>query len=236
MTARVPNVSGPEIFPATRWSLVLTAGGEGSPEADAALERLCVSYREPVGHYLRSLGIAAVEADDLVQGFFQSLIKRNSFARVSPDRGRFRSYLKAALRYHLIDQRRRLPPGTPVELDALEPDERESIAAGEDPHPGDALDRAWAEHVLHLAYLRLENRQKSEADRSWFEALRLFLSDEPGPGDYARIGEQFGTTANTTAKRVQRLREEFDACVRAELLETVGTPSEVEHEIRALFS
>jgi RNA polymerase sigma-70 factor (ECF subfamily) len=228
--------SVPGGFPATHWSLVLTAGQGGSPEAEAALERLCVSYHEPVRSYLLGFGIAPQETDDLVQGFFQSLLKRNSFAKVAPERGRFRSYLKAALRNFLLDQPRPLPRELRVELDALAPDERASLEPVEAAHPGDALDRAWAEQVLHLAYERLAAEQTGQEAVRWFATLRRYLADEPGAGDYAALATQFATTANNVAKRVQRLREDFDACVRVELLATVGTPAEVEHEIRALFS
>ncbi len=228
--------SVPGGFPATHWSLVLTAGQGGSPEAEAALERLCVSYREPVRSYLLGFGIAPQETDDLVQGFFQSLLKRNSFAKVAPERGRFRTYLKRALRYHLLDQPRPLPACLTVELDALDADDRAAYEPSHGFSPADALDRAWTEHVLHLAYGRLETRYRGAEDAALFDRLRRFLAEDPAGGEYAALAAELGVAANTLAKRVQRLREEFNECVRAELLETVGTPSEVEAEVRALFS
>jgi hypothetical protein len=82
----------------------------------------------------------------------------------------------------------------------------------------------------------LEARQRDEEGAVMFERLRRYLADEPGAGEYAALAAELGLAANTLAKRVQRLREEFNGCVRAELLETVGTPSEVEAEVRALFS
>lgn len=230
------NLAVPGIFPATRWSMVLTAGQAASPEAEAALERLCASYREPVLSHLRSLGVPPGDAEDLVQSFFQSLLKRNSFANVAPERGRFRTYLKRALRYHLLDQPRPLPAALTVELDALEADARAAYEPRHEDRPSDALDRAWAEHVLHLAYSRLEARHRFADDAVLFGRLRQFLAAEPAAGDYAALATELGTGANTVAKRVQRLREEFNECIRAELLETVGTPSEVEAEVRALFS
>jgi DNA-directed RNA polymerase specialized sigma24 family protein len=224
------------IFPATHWSLVVAAGNGNAPEADAALERLCTSYREPVIRYLRSLPLDPNCVEDIAQGFFLSLIRRRSLSRVAPELGRFRSFLKAALRHHLIDHCRSLPEATLVALDALEVEERESLVIPEGSHPGDTLDRAWAEQVLHLAYLRLEACQQSEEEVRSFQILRRFLAENPAAGAYAALAATLQIEANTLAKRVQRLRHEFDRCVRAELLETVGTPSEVEREIRALFA
>jgi RNA polymerase sigma-70 factor (ECF subfamily) len=227
---------GQRAFVTTHWSTVLAAGSGGSPAAEAALERLCLCYREPVQQYLLNRGIRAGDAEDLVQGFFASLLKRNSFSRVAPERGRFRTYLKRALRYFLLDQRRPLPPGLLVELDALSGPERDTWEPRTNLHPADALDRAWAEQVLHLAYQRLEREPRSSEEARIFLQLRHLLAEEPAEGEYATLAAEMGVAPNTLAKRVQRLREDFDACVRTELLETVGTPAEVEAEVRALFA
>ncbi len=223
------------VFPPTHWSMVLSAGDDHSPASAEALERLCGLYREPVRRFLIGSGIAVSETEDIVQSFFMSLLRRKSFSRVAPERGRFRTYLKRCLRNHLLDRPRPLPPGFRIELDGLEECERDAVEPGTVEHPGHALDREWAEHVLHLAYLRLEERHSPETDPA-FRHLRRFLAEEPGPGDYAAVATDTALAANTVAKRVQRLREELDVCVREILLETVGTPSEVEAEIRALFS
>jgi RNA polymerase sigma-70 factor (ECF subfamily) len=223
------------VFPPTHWSWVLSAGDDHSPASAEALERLCGLYREPVLRFLIGSGIPASEAEDIVQSFFESLLRRKSFSRVAPERGRFRTYLKRCLRNHLLDRPRPLPPDCRIELDGLDPAERDAVEPGIVEHPGNALDREWAEHVLHLAYLRLEERHSPKADPA-FVRLRRFLAEDPGPGDYTAAAAETGLAANTVAKRVQRLREELDAIVREVLLETVGTPSEVEAEIRALFS
>jgi RNA polymerase sigma factor (sigma-70 family) len=225
----------PGIFPLTHWSLVRAAGDELSPGATAALERLCADYREPVRRCLLASGVPPGDAEDVTQSFFESLLRRKSFSKVAPERGRFRTYLKRALRYHLLDRPKALPAGLRVELDSMEEDERQAFEPGEHRHPGDALDRAWAEQVLHLAYERLAARHATGAEAEGFRVLSRFLAEEPGPGDYAALAEPLGVAPNTLAKRVQRLREELAECVRAELLETVGTPSEVEAEVRALF-
>jgi RNA polymerase sigma factor (sigma-70 family) len=221
-------------FPPTHWSLVLNAGDRTSPEADEALERLCRTYRQPVLAFLRHQGIDPSNAEDLAQEFFSSLIRRNSLARVAPERGRFRSYLKACLRYFLIDHFR--ATRSEPEKDWIQLHDSAVCDPSSGSNPVDALDHEWAEHVLHLAYQRLEGSYRDPSDRSWFESLRPFLSEDPAPGDYARLASTLNLPPNTIAKRVQRLREELDDQIRAELLDTVGTPAEVEREIRALFS
>jgi RNA polymerase sigma-70 factor (ECF subfamily) len=221
-------------FPATHWSLVLRAGQSESPEAADALENLCAIYREPILHYLRHKGFSPSEVEDLVQGFFHSLIRRNSLAHVGPQRGRFRSYLKACLRYFLIDHLRATQPMQ--EMDWCDLEEAAIAIEDQGQHPANALDRAWAEHVVNLAYQRLAARHESPGDLEWFRLLQPFLAEDPSTGEYARVALALGVSPNTLAKRVQRLREELDHQIRAELLQTVGTPADVEREIRALFT
>ena len=225
----------PGACPPTHWSMVLAAGDDTSPGASEALEHLCSTYREPVFRYLSGCGIPPGEVEDIVQSFFESLLRRRSFSRVAPERGRFRAYLKRALRYHLLDRPKPIPREKVIELDALEPGQLDGLEPGDATHPGDALDREWAEHVLHLALERLEARCRDSGEDS-FVHLRRFLAEEPEPGDYAVVAQAAGISANTVAKRVQRLREELNHCVREILIDTVGTPAEVEIEIRALFA
>jgi hypothetical protein len=54
------NVSGERaksrLFSATRWSLVLTAGGGQSPEAQKVMEELCHAYWYPLNAHIRGRG------------------------------------------------------------------------------------------------------------------------------------------------------------------------------------
>lgn len=99
-----PNEAG--VFVTTRWSMVLGAAGADSPDAHAALERLCTAYWYPLYAHARRRGHGAEDSRDLIQSFFSSLLNRGSLARVGPEKGRFRTFLLAALDYFLTDARR----------------------------------------------------------------------------------------------------------------------------------
>src|SRR5713101_7665563 len=58
---------GPFAFATTHWSVVLTAQDQ-SPEADAALEKLCRIYWWPLYGFVRRQGYGPEEAQDLTQG------------------------------------------------------------------------------------------------------------------------------------------------------------------------
>ena len=75
------DVAGREAwFKTTHWSVVLNAGRDESPEAKAALGRLCQTYWYPFYVYVRCLGHSPEDAQDLTQEFFARLIaKKRAF-------------------------------------------------------------------------------------------------------------------------------------------------------------
>ena len=98
---------GPRLFVTTHWSVVLAAGQGVSPGAQAALEKLCRTYWYSLYAYVRREGYNATEAQDLTQGFFARLLAKDYLGQVEPQKGKFRSFLLAALRHFLSDQRDR---------------------------------------------------------------------------------------------------------------------------------
>ncbi len=84
-------------FVTTHWSVVLASADQDSPQARAALEKLCRTYWYPLYCYIRRRGYSHEDAQDLTQGFLLQLLERHSFARVDASKGRFRSFLLAGL-------------------------------------------------------------------------------------------------------------------------------------------
>ena len=70
----------------------MSAGGDDA-DARAALAALCGRYRPPVLAYVRRQGVAAGDAEDLVQSVFERIIRTRMYDRADPARGRFRSFL-----------------------------------------------------------------------------------------------------------------------------------------------
>src|SRR5512135_2253240 len=102
-----PSAVGQPLFATTHWSVVLAAADERTPEAAAALERLCRTYWYPLYAYVRRAGYSPADAQDLTQEFFGRLLARRSLTRVAPEKGKFRSFLLGALRHFLSDERDR---------------------------------------------------------------------------------------------------------------------------------
>src|ERR1051325_10717524 len=86
-------------FAVTRWSVVLAAGQNDSISASEALENLCRTYWPPLYAFVRRQGCSPADAQDLTQEFFARLLAKNYLSAVDSAKGRFRSFLLAALKH-----------------------------------------------------------------------------------------------------------------------------------------
>src|SRR5262245_45325729 len=91
-------------FPATHWSIVVAAGENGVPHATAALERLCRAYWPPIYAFIRRRGADPHDAEDLTQAFFAFLLEREPLKSVDRAKGKFRTFLLAALTNFLANE------------------------------------------------------------------------------------------------------------------------------------
>src|SRR5689334_4587988 len=94
-------------FQPTRWTLIAEANGPDRAAARSALEQLCAAYWYPLYAYVRRRGHGPEDAEDLVQGFFVRLLKRDYFAAASRERGRLRSFLIHQMDCWMTDDSRR---------------------------------------------------------------------------------------------------------------------------------
>ena len=86
------------------------AGGcatAGPARPVAALEELVQAYWFPLYAFARRQGEPPATAEDMVQGFFAVLLEKKYLAQVDRSKGRFRSFLLAALRHYMSKQRAR---------------------------------------------------------------------------------------------------------------------------------
>ena len=65
----------PQVFPHTRWSVVLAATQQPSAEAEAALETICRAYWYPLYAFVRRQGSNPHNAQDSTQKFFAWLLE-----------------------------------------------------------------------------------------------------------------------------------------------------------------
>jgi len=228
-------------FATTHWSVVLAAGGDSS-ESAAALEQLCASYWYPLYAYVRRFGYAPHDAQDLTQAFFADLFRKNYFQAADPERGKFRSFLLIALRHflnHEWEKRRAAKRGGgqgPVSFDEQTAEDRYQQEPATEGTAEGLYDRAWALSVFEQSLERLRKGCSEQGKAAQFARLKNYLTQEPGPGDYATAAASLGLSPNGVAVAVYRLRQSYASLVRQAIADTVRQPGQVEEELRYLIS
>lgn len=230
-------------FPATRWSVVLAAGRrEGREQARDALALLCETYWYPLYAFVRRRGCDADHARDLTQGFFTSLLAKQSSLRARPERGRFRSYLLAALKHYLANERdreraqRRGGGQSLLRLDFEIGEKRYRLEPADNLTPEKIYERRWALTLLDEVLRRLEREYERAGKATQFHRLKPFLTGEGNRGSYAPLARELSMTEGAIKVAVHRLRRRYRDLLREKIAETVETPGEVEGELRHLLA
>ncbi|NUQ62226.1 MAG: sigma-70 family RNA polymerase sigma factor [Pirellulales bacterium] len=238
----MPDVGGRSEFDATRWTLVLSAaGGTHTPSSAAAMAELCAIYWYPLYAFIRRRGHDAHEAEDLVQEFFARLLVKDFLAGVSPEKGRFRSFLLAAFKHFLANEydragaQKRGGARTVIALDALGADSRWRLEPADTLTPEKLFERRWALAVLEQVLARLQAEMTAAGKGPLYEALKEFLGGE-GRDTYAEVGTKLGMSSGAVKVAVHRLRRRWRQVLREEIAQTVADPAEIDAEIRYLLS
>jgi len=228
-------------FALTEWSMVLAAGRK-SEDSAAALERLCRAYWPPVHAHVRRQGHGVHEAQDLTQEFFSRILADDSLSAVAPHKGRFRSWLLAALRHFLSNEWKRTMAqkrggGQALfSLEAMEPQQREACEPRASGTPETAYERRWAETVLARANARLRREYESAGQSERFEAMKIYLLQGDGFIPYEATAQQLGLSESAVKSAIYKLRQRYGAVVRAEIAGTVAAEEDVEDEMRHLLA
>jgi len=235
-------------FPETHWSQLLELGDPANPNYAPHLDHLMHQYWMPVYHYVRSLRpVAPSEAEDLTQQFFTMLLDRGSLAKLAPQRGSFRGFLKTALRYFLIDQDRTAAARTPRDgarffpFDQAEASWKDARTGASAPGPEDAFDREWARGVLLEAVAKLKHALQAEGKEVYFTLFTELWNDgsveEPaGKASYARLARKYSVTENDVGNYLRVVRQRLRSVLKDIVTGYLGPGENVEDEVRFILS
>jgi RNA polymerase sigma factor (sigma-70 family) len=237
-----PEAPAPARFDLTRWSVVLAAAQSRAPGGPEALADLCARYWRSLYAFARGQRHSPEDAQDLVQGFFEHLIRSRGLSAVDRTKGRFRSFLLASFRNFMANEGRRARTerrGGQVELVRLDWRDEEGRLAFEprDPLTPETLyDARWALLVLRRATCQLEQEQTAASKGEAFRVLKGFLGDEGTRAgvSYEEAARALNLGMPTLKTLIHRLRQRHAQLVRAEVERTVEDPAEVEAELRSL--
>jgi RNA polymerase sigma factor (sigma-70 family) len=228
-------------FVTTQWTRVLEARGDSS-DARAALSDLCAAYYAPVFSFVRRNSPDENAGRDLTQEFFARLLAGRGL-NADPDRGRFRSYLLAAVKNFLADMRdhahaaKRGGGQMTISIEGaadispgLEIQDRNAA------DPEREFDRKWALTVLDRALTALSAEHSDPNERKLFDVLKPWLTGDNENLSQADAARQLGCSESTVKVAIHRLRKRFRELVKAEIRQTMNDPVQVADELACLVA
>jgi RNA polymerase sigma factor (sigma-70 family) len=231
-----------ERFATTHWSVVLAAGQGASPDARQALATLCQTYWYPLYAFVRRLGHAPADAQDLTQEFFARLLEKHYLRDADRRRGKFRSFLLASFKHFLANERDRARARKrgggrkQVSLDFAVGESRYSLEPSHELTAETMYERRWALTLLDRVVARLREEYVNAEKAKEFEQLKVFLTGETPTIFYRQVAVELASTEGAIKVAVHRLRRRFRDLMLEEIEQTVAEPEDVQDELRHLFA
>jgi RNA polymerase sigma-70 factor (ECF subfamily) len=226
-------------FVTTRWSLVVATRDAGSADATAALTTLCQAYWFPVYAFIRRSGRSEDAARDLTQGFFVQVLEKNYFKDANQARGRFRSFLLAAVTHFIANEYKAahaLKRGGGAEhlsIDTTDEERRFRYEPADADSPDRIYERRWAQAVLDQTMARVAAHYAESGRSEWFAQMRPSIAGDDAVAQ-SELASQLDVTEGALRVAIHRLRKRFRETLREVIAETVDAPELVEDELRHL--
>ena len=225
-------------MPVTRWSLIRAI--QDPAQSEAALNELCRLYWYPLYAYARDWGCGHHEAEDRVQGFVADFVHGDSFASLSEKKGRFRGFLRRALKNYLMNCDRskkaakRGGGAQILSLDVSYDEGRYKMDVVDDRcTPEYAFDGRWAVLVIERTRARLNQEFAKRGQAEEFELLESHLFDL-GDSSYGDLAIMCGKSAGALRTQVLRMRNRFRQLIKEEIVGTLSDPEHIEDELNYL--
>lgn len=244
-------------FQTTRWSLVQRAAAQQPQPTDsnstpappqsnsdsaAALGELCQSYWYPVYAHIRRRGRTRADAEDLTQEFFSRLLNNQLLESFDPERGRFRTFLLAAVNHFLAnewDRSQARKRGGGQRVVSLNADLAEHQLLREHGHGDDAdreFEQRWAREILKRVFETLREEFAKAGKSELFDRLFPYLAREPGLSTYGELAQHLSMSEAAIKVAVHRMRNRYGTLVRSEIAETVNSHEQIDDELHRLFA
>ncbi len=209
---------------ATQHSLLEQAHLGSFSQALPARNALVMRYRKAIRGYLGALLQNDGDADELAQEVVVKMLQ-GGFAGFRSERGRFRDYLKAAVRNAAVGHFRRRSTSAHVELDA----EGLADSGGPDPCSDETWLADWRRSLLEGARQALHAFQAGRTGNVYATLLYLLwdFPDDDTEALAARLAARTGQRLKPDAvrKQVSRARRKFAELLLEEVRRTLDDPT-----------
>ena len=192
-------------------------------------------YAVPIHRYLAAIIKNPHDAEEVLQDFLLRAFQ-HGFVPERIAHGKFRNYLKAAVRNAAISHFRRQPSANRNSLDGKE-DRLVAPAADVVDDANERWLQPWRQCLLDRVWQALDLYQRGEPDNLAYTALRLIVDfpDEDSTSLAARASQTSGRTirAGSFRKHLSRARRTFARLLIEEVARTLerATPETVEDEL-----
>lgn len=227
---------GDRIFPQTRWTRLQAATSSDAAVSSAALEELCTNYWQPLFRYVRSKHrLTWQETEDLVQGFFEFVVRSDYFAKADQERGRLRAFLKVSIdRYCRNQWRAGQAEKRGKDLVQSLGDGLDDLAEHTEDWESQLFDREWARTLFDQSMAQLEREYVAKMGESQFQSLRKFLLHQPNKASYDEVAEAHGWSNNFVRVTIHRMRKRLGTIMRTEVASSIGSKVDLDDELAYL--
>ncbi len=234
------QIGGGGAFPSTLWTMVLQAGDPEAPNARPHLERLCEMYWKPVYWLVRlRWNRSNEEAKDLTQEFFARMVEKDVLRSVGPDRGRFRSFIRAALenflRNHTRDQNRLKRGGKLVHVSIDRDDESLFELPSKEESIETMFDRLWAQSLMQDSLKTLRDQYTGAGKGDVFRIFEEYSFVEENPPTYGDLAKRFTVTEDSVRSALRRVRADLRSLLRDRVLQSLNNAGDLDGEMGFLF-
>jgi RNA polymerase sigma-70 factor (ECF subfamily) len=221
----------------TAWTMLYRAHQQQGSAAERARNELVLRYYGAVYRYLLGMLHDPAQAEELTQEFAVRFL-RGDFGKADPQRGRFRDFLKTAVRHLVMDYWKRKKKGRESRRLGEDAADTKPGAAGLSEADSDFV-RAWRETLLARAWKALA-QSEAETGQPYYAVLRS-KADQPELRSaqlaaqlVARLGKTF--TEAGVRQTLRRARLRFAELLLAEVSESFPSadPKALEQELIGL--
>ena len=219
----------------TLWSVVRLAHETDENLARSAQRRLLEQYGNAIKRYLNTKLRDPAVADDVYQDFAIKFV-RGDFQNATPEKGRFRTFIRTVLFRQVADFYRSQKRRGDVQLDVklVEP-----IVESDEEARDEQFAEVWRDEMLKKAWDALYDLEESSG-KPWYSILQLRVKNpEMRSAQLAEaVGKQLDKPMTSANVRVQlhRAREKFSVLLIETIADSLGStsPDEIEEELADL--
>lgn len=230
-------------FRKTLWTNILRAKDKSASGYQSALTYLISTYWKPVYFFIRRKGYDIESAKNLTQSFFTTFLEKEFMKSVVRSRGKFRTFILAALNHFLSKERARLRAGKRggskviLSLDFARAETEICLEPASTETPEKILIRAWAQATLQRASDNLKAEFQLKSQQTQLDMFEAYMSarKEDSTRTYKTLAGQFGISATDVRNYLHRIKRRYRELIEAEITKYVASPADVKEELQELF-